>query len=87
MKLSTYIAQLESILNAHGDLDVFISNHANGLSGQGLVDLLEPPVPQLTPLVLRQGDVERMYVNEGKKKPSSELASILVPAGSGVKLL
>jgi aspartate aminotransferase-like enzyme len=65
MKLSAYIALLESIRVAKGgDIDVFVAQ-GNGLSGQGLAGTREPAAAAVVDTISHDGDVV-LIVDRGR---------------------
>jgi hypothetical protein len=67
MKLSAYIALLESIRKSNGgDLDVFIAEGSGG-SGRGLAGTREPTAPVVVTLLKQGGRDDVEFVNDASK--------------------
>lgn len=67
MKLSAYIALLESICDSDGgDLDVFVAE-GNGDSGRGVSGTRAPTVPSVVTLLNQSGRDDVEFVNDPSK--------------------
>jgi hypothetical protein len=67
MKLSAYIALLESIRESDGgDIDVFIAEGSGG-SGRGLSGTREPPAPAVVTLLNQSGRDDVEFVSDRSK--------------------
>ena len=90
MKLSTYIAHLESVLESHGDLDVVLLDRSRTLNGiAGVSGIRSTDFPEIVQSIVQCGDpvsaengADARFVELVDAKLSSERRGTLETAGA-----
>lgn len=90
MKLSAYIAHLDSILKSQGDLDLVLLDHSRTLNGiAGVCGIQAVGFPEVVQSFVQRGDpvtaengADARFAELADAKLSPERRSTLVPAGA-----
>lgn len=90
MKLSAYIAHLNSILKSQGDLDLVLLDHSRALNGvAGVCGIQAAAFPEVVQSFVQRGDpvtaengADARFAERADAKISPERRGTLLPAGA-----